>query len=86
MSLSSLQSAFSGGDYLVSTFGGGRGGAFRIHGTLRHRNKNAGRCQSLFVSRAGLYPAQGELDAADLLIYGAASSLTGKILTDKTKR
>jgi hypothetical protein len=53
MSLSSLQSAFSGGVCLVSMLGGGRAGAFRIHGTLRHRNKNAGRCQSLFVFRAG---------------------------------
>jgi hypothetical protein len=76
MSLSSLQSAFDGGDYLTDGFGGSRTQCVpcRIHSTLRDRDKNAMPCQGILLgSRA---QRADDIDGEDLLIYGAPPRLT----------
>jgi hypothetical protein len=66
MSLSSLQSAFDGGDYLTDAFGGlpserAFAGFIARHviGTRKH------------LAFCGGCPARDDIDCADVLIYGA---------------
>jgi len=68
--VSSLRSAFDGGDYLAGC------ARFVIHSTPRDRNKVHG--MSKHLAPRGGCPSRRDIDGADAVIYGAASSWTDK--------